>query len=57
MLGQPISELESIKSLTELGWLQEEVAERLGTAMDKFNESAKAALQLDDEDLDPQSDG
>lgn len=59
VLGQPISELESIKSLTESGWLQQQVLERLGTAMDKFNESAKVAFQgdLDDEDLDAQSGG
>jgi hypothetical protein len=59
VLGQPISELESIKSLTESGWLKEQVIEKLATAMDKFNESAKAAFQgdLDDEDLEPQSGG
>jgi len=57
VLGQPISELESIKSLTESGWLKEQLIERLGAAMDKFNESAKVAFQgdLDDEDLDVQS--
>lgn len=59
VLGQPMSELESIKSLTKSGWLQQQVLERLGMAMDKFNESAKAAFQgnLDEEDLDAQSGG
>ncbi len=59
VLGQPISELESIKSLTEAGWLKEQVVEKLAMVMDQFNESAKAAFQgdLDDEDLEPQSGG
>ncbi len=59
ILGQPISDVEAIKILAESGWLKEQVMERLGAAMDKFNESAKAALQgdLDDEDLDAQSSG
>lgn len=59
VLGQPINELESIKVLVELGWLEEQLVERLGAAMDKFTESAKAAFQggLDNEDLDTQSDG
>ena len=59
VLGQPINELESIKALVELGWLEEQLVERLGAAMDKFTESAKAVFQggLDNEDLDAQSDG
>ena len=44
VLGQPINELESIKALVELGWLEEQLVERLGAAMDKFTESAFVSI-------------